>query len=106
MVDLNILTRACPFLLHVGNGEKRRVGVVSCDDRADPCSVDVTCCLGGRCLRPEWEAPEVVLEDHRDLLPLGRRDEGGALDFVKAIKVPQSSHLGLLCAEPEWLQAG
>eukprot|EP00961_Rhodomonas_salina_P088708 1193336-Rhodomonas_salina.2 len=73
MVNLNILTRACPVLLHVGNGEQRRAGIVSSDDRTDPCCVGVTCCLGGRCWRPECEAPEVVLEDHGDLLPL-RRD--------------------------------
>eukprot|EP00961_Rhodomonas_salina_P031299 421405-Rhodomonas_salina.1 len=32
--------------------------------------------------------------------------QGGALDFVKAIAVPQPSHLGLLCTKPKWLQAG
>eukprot|EP00961_Rhodomonas_salina_P212296 2866777-Rhodomonas_salina.1 len=31
--------------------------------------------------------------------------QGGALDLAKAITVPQPCHLGLLCAEPKWLQA-
>eukprot|EP00961_Rhodomonas_salina_P036645 492341-Rhodomonas_salina.1 len=32
--------------------------------------------------------------------------QGGALDLVKAITVPQPSHLSLLCTEPKRLQAG
>eukprot|EP00961_Rhodomonas_salina_P117141 1576794-Rhodomonas_salina.1 len=31
--------------------------------------------------------------------------QGGVLDLAKAIAVPQTSHLSLLCAEPKWLQA-
>eukprot|EP00961_Rhodomonas_salina_P103674 1394540-Rhodomonas_salina.1 len=59
MVKLNILAWAGPFFLHVGNGEQRRIGIVSSDNRTDPCRVGVTCCLGGRCWSPEWEEPEV-----------------------------------------------